>query len=72
MHEYDRLTDEVLCALGAAVGEDNLVLFEPMSAHTTFKIGGPARLMLFPESEEQIAKIVKCAAENNIRLIAVE
>lgn len=44
---------------------------EPMAKHTTFKIGGPARLMLFPESEEQIAKIVKCAAENNIRLIAV-
>lgn len=44
---------------------------EPMAKHTTFKIGGPARLMLFPENEEQIAEIVKCAAENNIRLIAV-
>lgn len=44
---------------------------EPMAQHTTFKIGGPARLMLFPESEEQIAKIVKCAAENKIRLIAI-
>lgn len=44
---------------------------EPMAKHTTFKIGGPARLMLFPESEEQIAEIVKCAADNKIRLIAV-
>lgn len=44
---------------------------EPMAQHTTFKIGGPAKLMLFPESEEQISKIVKCAAENKIRLIAI-
>lgn len=44
---------------------------ELMAQHTTFKIGGPAKLMLFPESEEQISKIVKCAAENKIRLIAI-
>lgn len=48
MHEYDRITDEVLCALGAAVGDDNLLLFEPMSHHTTFKIGGPADVVVTP------------------------
>lgn len=54
MHEYDRITDEVLCALGAAAGEDNLVLFEPMSAHTTFKIGGPADVMVEPVTAEGV------------------
>lgn len=44
---------------------------EPMSRHTTFKIGGAARLVVYPESEEQISAIVQCAKENNIRLITV-
>lgn len=44
---------------------------EPMSAHTTFKIGGNARLVVYPQSEQQIAEIVRCAKENNIRLITV-
>lgn len=44
---------------------------EPMSRHTTFKIGGAARLVVYPENEEQISAIVKCAKENNIRLITV-
>lgn len=30
-----------------------------MAKHTTFKIGGPARVMAMPESEEQIALIIK-------------
>lgn len=44
---------------------------EPMSRHTTFKIGGAAKLVVYPESEEQISAIVQCAEENNIRLITV-
>lgn len=44
---------------------------EPMSRHTTFKIGGAAKLVVYPESEEQISAIVQCAKENNIRLITV-
>lgn len=44
---------------------------EPMSRHTTFKIGGDARLVVYPENEEQISAIVKCAKENNIRLITI-
>ena len=44
---------------------------EPMSSHTTFKIGGAARLVVYPENEKQISAIVKCAKENNIRLITI-
>ena len=32
---------------------------EPMRLHTTFKIGGPARVLLFPETEEQITALVR-------------
>ena len=32
---------------------------EPMSRHTTFRVGGPARLFLIPETEEELAKAVR-------------
>lgn len=44
---------------------------EKMSLHTTFKIGGNARLVVYPQNEEQISEFVKCAKSENIRLIAV-
>lgn len=43
----------------------------PMSKHTTFKIGGPVRLVVYPESEEQISAIVKTTKAAGIRLIAI-
>ncbi|MBQ9530623.1 MAG: UDP-N-acetylmuramate dehydrogenase [Eubacterium sp.] len=44
---------------------------EPMSNHTTFKIGGNARLIVFPESEDDIASLVKECNENAVRYIVV-
>ena len=32
---------------------------EPMAAHTSFKIGGPAEIMAFPQSAEELSKILK-------------
>ena len=42
-----------------------------MSLHTTFRIGGAARLIVYPRSEEQIAEFVRTAKACNIRLLAV-
>lgn len=42
-----------------------------MSRHTTFRIGGPARLIVYPESTQQICEIVKEAKKRGIRLITV-
>lgn len=44
---------------------------EPMSKHTTFKIGGNAKLVAYPENERQISQIVKLTREKGIRLITV-
>ena len=44
---------------------------EPMRLHTTFKIGGPARVLLFPETEEQITALVQCARANGVRLLTI-
>lgn len=62
MNNLIKLFDELKCEYA-----EN----EPMSSHTTFKIGGEARLVVYPENEEQISAIVKCAKENNIRLITI-
>lgn len=32
---------------------------EPMSKHTSFRIGGPAQVILFPKNPEELAKILK-------------
>lgn len=44
---------------------------EPMKKHTTFKIGGNARLMVFPKTADQIAQLVKACNHNGIRYMAV-
>lgn len=44
---------------------------EPMSRHTTFKIGGNAALVVYPENRQQISQLVKTAKAENIRLLAV-
>ena len=35
---------------------------EPLSKHTSFRIGGPAELMAFPKNGDELAKILKTAA----------
>jgi len=43
------------------------ILFdEPMKNHTTFKIGGPADVMIIPTSEEELINSVKFCRENKI------
>ena len=44
---------------------------EPLSRHTTFRIGGPAALMVMPDSEEQIAALVGFCKESEIRLFTL-
>lgn len=47
--------------LGPAVQFD-----EPMTRHTTFKIGGPADALARPQDESQLRQLVQWAAENSI------
>lgn len=42
-----------------------------MSAHTTFKIGGNARLMLVPNSTQQICQIIKKCNEEGVRYLPI-
>ena len=45
---------------------DQLLLNEPMSRHTTFRVGGPADLMYFPSSGEQLVGALQAAKEAGV------
>lgn len=44
---------------------------EPMSAHTTLKVGGPAALMALPTTEQQLVSTVRLAMEEGIEPVVV-
>ncbi len=49
--------------LTAVSGEQNVLRNEPMSRHTTFRIGGPADYFVTPTDKEEIKKIIKFCRE---------
>ncbi|WP_294438242.1 UDP-N-acetylmuramate dehydrogenase [uncultured Slackia sp.] len=57
--------------LARIVGEENVRANEPMNAHTTFQIGGPADVYVAPRSAEQVAAIVKACREADAPLAVV-
>ena len=50
------------------LGGKNVLKDEPMKKHTTFKIGGNADFVVFPETSEQIVSVIKLAREEDIPL----
>ncbi len=45
------------------MAQDQVLLNEPMSKHTSFKIGGPADILLLPKTTEEIQQIIKVCNE---------
>lgn len=52
--------------LRQVVGEDNVLANEPMSAHTTFEIGGPADLFVIPDDPEEVHDVVSLCRERGV------
>lgn len=50
---------------------EQLVWNEPMSRHTTFRVGGPADLMYFPASSSQLVKALSAAEERQIPVLVM-
>ena len=58
------MSQNLLNELYRIVGEDNVRLEEPMSIHTTFRIGGPAQYFVMPMDTEELSQVVVlCKAE---------
>jgi UDP-N-acetylmuramate dehydrogenase len=62
---------EIYSRLCDIFGEKNVYTDEPMSRHTTFKIGGAAQFLVKPESSEQIQKAVVCFKEEQIPYVVI-
>lgn len=48
------------------LGQDKVLINEPMSAHTTFRIGGPADYFVMPQTTEELAKVLELCKEENV------
>lgn len=52
--------------LRALVGAEGVRVEEPLRAHTTFAIGGPAELLVLPTTEEQVRSVVALCREHEV------
>ena len=57
------MTTQLQNKMAALLPQLELRYNEPMSAHTSFKIGGPAEIMAFPKNAEQLAQILKVSKQ---------
>ena len=48
------------------LGEAKVLVKEPMAAHTTFRIGGPADYFVMPETVEELANVLKLCREEKV------
>ncbi len=71
MHEYETLSDEIVCALAAAAGVDDVALAEPMSKHTTFQIGGSADVLVAPRTPEGVVGALNVCAVAGVPVTVV-
>lgn len=56
----------VLQFLHRLAREDQILLNEPMARHTTFRVGGPADIMFFPEHESQVCEAMQMARNHDL------
>lgn len=58
--------NELINRLNSILGEKKVLINELMSNHTSFKIGGPADIMILPDSSDQIEEVMKYFVSSNI------
>lgn len=63
----DKIYNEMLKVLS----KEQIYLNEPMSKHTSFKIGGPADIFAKPKNIDELKFIISLAKENNIPLTVI-
>lgn len=60
---------EIVELIQKAVSKDKIKINEPMKNHTTFKVGGPADILVVPDNKDEVAKIINVCKENTIPLL---
>lgn len=52
---YDKLNN--------VIAKDSILIDEPMSRHTTFRVGGPADFFVTPEAKEEVRDVIRICKE---------
>lgn len=63
----DKIYNEMLSVLS----KEQIYLNEPMSKHTSFKIGGMADIFVKPRNIDELKNLIKLAKENNIQTTVI-
>ena len=58
LHENSIISETQIDALRELAGVDNVLCDEPMSEHTTFRIGGPADALVMPRDAVSLQKVM--------------
>lgn len=61
-----KLKDCFIKSIEEIVGSENIKLNELMKKHTTFKVGGPADLLVYPSTYDMIKKVIDVCKANNV------
>lgn len=61
----------VAADLERLVGPANVRPDEPMKVHTSFRVGGPADYMVFPQSEEQVEAVLRFCRAREIPVFVI-
>jgi len=56
----------IIKQINKVTSKENIMIDEPMENHTSFKVGGPADILVTPENVIEVQSIVKICKENNI------
>ena len=62
---------KTLASLDCGEGPGQLLLNEPMAAHTTFRVGGPADAMYFPRGTEQLRAALAAAKARGVETLVI-
>ena len=53
------------------IDKEDIKLDEPMKKHISFRVGGPADILVKPRTEDQIAKVIRLLKEENVPYIVI-
>ncbi|NLD46220.1 MAG: UDP-N-acetylmuramate dehydrogenase [Clostridiaceae bacterium] len=58
-------------AVASITDEKNIKIDEPMRCHTSFKVGGPADLLVAPASSEELSRIIKYCKKEDVPIFVM-
>ncbi|MEW8993861.1 UDP-N-acetylmuramate dehydrogenase [Clostridium sp.] len=61
-----KLKDNFIRSVIDVAGHENVKIDEPMKNHTSFKVGGPADVLVYPSNYEMIKDLINICKENKV------